>query len=100
MFSKITNEIYHNMDDDDYGHFYVLDENDSILEFINEKHLANLEIKKNHYDYRRLSYSFDDIDIETPYNKNEFRNIRYVYFERGLYALTIILAFIAFAKFG
>ena len=85
-FIETKETVYYTMEkyEDDYGQFYFLDEFDTIIESIKN----NTALEEEHKD-----------EYEDETKKKNFSAMKYVYFQRTLYAITILAAFIAFIKF-
>lgn len=77
----VTKEnIYYIMEkyEDDYGQFCVLDEYDTVVESIKNNTVC---------------------EFEDEMKKKIFSNMKYIYFQRTLCAITILAAFMVFMKF-
>jgi hypothetical protein len=76
--------IYYNMEkyEEDYGQFYFLDDLDALVETIKTNNACE-----------------DEEEDEDEIKKNSFSAAKYIYFQRTLYAITVIAAFMVFIKF-
>jgi hypothetical protein len=83
-FIETKETIYYNMEkyEEDYGQFYFLDDYDTLVE----------NIKTNN------APEYEDED-EDEIKKNSFSAAKCIYFQRTLYAITVVAAFMVFIKF-
>jgi len=86
LFIETKETVYYNMEkpEDDYGQFCFLDDYDALIESI-----------KNH-----TSRDYDDEEeYEDEMKKKNFSAMKYVCFQKTLYAITIFAAIMILLKF-
>jgi hypothetical protein len=88
LFIQQKDTVYYNMDEteEDYGQFYILDEFKFRVETMHQKNTCKCEDE-------------DEDEDDGEIKNKSFSNLKQIYFQRTLYAITVLAAFIIFVKF-